>query len=65
MALFKFSMTLSSPFLNHFSVLQDPRKESHLKRHLLADILVLTILVVICGADNWVEVEEFGKEKQG
>ena len=62
-------MTLSSQFLSHFEVLQDPRKESHLKRHLLMDILVLTILAVICGAvicgaDSWVEVEEFGEEKE-
>jgi len=57
-------MTLSNQFLSHFEVLQDPRKESHLKRHLLTDILVLTILAVICGADSWVEVEEFGEEKE-
>jgi len=25
---------------------------------------VLTILAVICGADDWVAVEEFGKEKR-
>lgn len=57
-------MSLSNQFLSHFEVLQDPRKESHLKRHLLTDILVLTILAVICGADSWVEVEEFGEEKE-
>ena len=31
---------------------------------MLTDILVLTILAVICGADSWVEVEEFGEEKE-
>jgi len=31
---------------------------------LLTDILALTILAVICGADSWVEVEEFGEEKE-
>ena len=58
-------MTLSAQFLSHFESLTDPRKKNgHLKRHLLGDILVLTILAVICGADSWVEIEEFGEEKQ-
>ncbi len=58
-------MPLSSQFLSHFESLTDPRRKNPpLKRHLLSDILVLTILAVICGADNWVEIEEFGEEKQ-
>lgn len=58
-------MALSKSFLSHFSVLEDPRLESHRnKRHQLSDILVLTILAVICGAESWVDVEHFGQSKK-
>lgn len=57
-------MSLSTDFLIHFSELIDPRKNNHNKRHLLSDILVLTILASICGAETWTDVEEFGKAKE-
>lgn len=58
-------MALSETFLMHFSSLNDPRIENHRnKQHLLSDILVLTILSVICGADSWVDVENFGYAKE-
>lgn len=47
-----------------FSELDDPRKERHSSRHLLIDLLMLTILAVICGADSWVAVERFGHSKE-
>ena len=34
------------------------------KRHELEDVIVIAICAVICGADNWVEIEEFGRCKQ-
>ena len=43
--------------------LQDPRVD-RAKRHELLDIIVITLCAVICGADNWVEIEEFGKAKR-
>ena len=46
-----------------FSELTDPREEKHSKRHLLSDIMMLTILAVICGAESWVAVERFGHAK--
>ena len=33
------------------------------KRHLLEDIVVLAICAVLGGADDWVSIEAFGKEK--
>lgn len=57
-------MHLSDTFLSHFETLTDPRLPTHNKRHNLEDILVITILGVICGADNWVEISEFGCSKQ-
>ncbi len=41
----------------------DPRRE-HQKFHSLKDILVISICAVICGAEHWTEIEEFGVAKQ-
>ena len=49
--------------VEHFGKLQDPRME-RARRHELKDIIVITLCAVICGADNWVEIEEFGKAKE-
>jgi predicted transposase YbfD/YdcC len=57
-------MQLSQTFLRHFEVLDDPRISNHNKLHLLEDILVITILGVICGADNWVEINAFGTARR-
>lgn len=47
----------------HFGGLEDSRAALG-KRHQLLDIMVIAICGVICGADNWVEVEMFGKAKE-
>ncbi len=47
----------------HFSELKDPRME-RTKKHQLLDIITITICAVIGGADNWVEVAEFGVSKK-
>jgi predicted transposase YbfD/YdcC len=47
--------------LRFFGDLPDPR--AHNVIHKLHDIFVLAICAVICGADGWVEVEEFGRSK--
>ena len=57
-------MQLSETFLHHFKHLEDPRLPTHNLRHNLEDILVITILGAICGADNWVEICEFGRAKE-
>ena len=48
----------------HFGELKDPRVDRS-KRHWLVDIIAITICAVICGADNWVEIEDFGNAKHG
>lgn len=45
------------------SKVDDPRRE-HQKFHSLFDILVISICAVLCGADHWTEMEEFGEAKQ-
>jgi hypothetical protein len=46
--------------IEHFSIVEDPRDPSK-RRHLLIDILIVAITAVLCGADSWTEIEEFGK----
>ena len=46
-----------------FAQVQDPRME-RTKLHRLRDIIILAICGVLCGADGWVEIEEFGKAKE-
>src|SRR5436190_1884066 len=48
---------------DHFGSLPDPRME-RTRRHELLDILTIALCAVICGADSWVEVEQFGKAKR-
>ncbi|KAF0245756.1 MAG: ISAs1 family transposase [bacterium] len=43
--------------------IEDPRIE-RCKLHQLIDILVIAICAVICGAETWKEIEEFGKSKK-
>lgn len=47
----------------HVATLIDPRRD-HLKAHRLEDILTIALCAVICGADDWVEVETFGQAKE-
>jgi predicted transposase YbfD/YdcC len=47
----------------HFASLEDPRVE-RTKHHQLLAIITIALCAVICGADTWVDVEEFGKAKR-
>ncbi|MGD9895045.1 MAG: ISAs1 family transposase [Dehalococcoidia bacterium] len=49
---------------DHFASLPDPRIERS-KRHSLLDILTIALCAVLCGADSWVDVELFGRAKEG
>lgn len=53
---------MESP-LTHFSTLTDPRVE-RTREHRLDDILFIAIASVICGAEGWNDMEEFGKAKE-
>lgn len=46
----------------HFSKLEDPRLNRQ-KLHQLMDIIVIAICAVICGAEGWVDIENFGKAR--
>lgn len=45
--------------MEHFETLTDPRMERR-KLHKLYDIVLITIAAVICGCDEWNDIEEFG-----
>jgi predicted transposase YbfD/YdcC len=51
------------PLKAHFGELKDPRAQ-HRIEHLLIDIVLITICAVICGAETWVEIENYGIAKQ-
>lgn len=52
----------TASILQHFATIPDPRINRQ-KKHQLQDIFVIALCVVIGGADNWVEIEEYGWAK--
>ena len=54
---------LKRSVVKQFEALDDPRVKREPK-HLLVDILAISILAVLSGADNMVAVETYGKAKQ-
>jgi hypothetical protein len=53
---------MESP-LSYFRQLPDPRID-RCKEHLPEDIIFITIVAVICGAETWNEIEDYGKAKE-
>ena len=51
-----------SGIYRHFRDLPDPRGANRL--HSLSDMIVIAICAVICGADGWVQVEQFARAKR-
>ncbi len=47
----------------HFESLPEPRIDRQ-KRHELINLISITICAVICGAEAWTHVEEFGKARE-
>lgn len=47
----------------YFRNLQDPRR-AHRRLHLLHDILVIALCAVIAGAQDWQEIETFGRKRR-
>lgn len=55
---------IRTSFLVHFSELHEPRRTNKGNfRHLLSDILLLTVSAMLCGVNDWESVIEFGKEQ--
>ena len=47
---------------DHFRTLQDPRV-NRTKLHLLHDIITIAICAIVCNADGWEDIAEFGIAK--
>ncbi len=56
-------MTSDRSLLSHFSRLKDPRCAIK-QRHRLNDMIAIAITGVLCGADGWVQIAEFGNAKR-
>lgn len=56
-------MTEQIALMTYFADVNDPRRDQG-KRHLLSDMLPLTICAVLSGANTWVEIEEYGESKR-
>ena len=46
-----------------FGKIEDVRANNHNKRHELIDIIITAVLANICGANNYVEIEDFALAK--
>jgi predicted transposase YbfD/YdcC len=53
---------MKSP-VDYFTELTAPRVD-RTKDHLMEDIIFVTIAAVICGAETWNDIEQYGKSKQ-
>jgi len=49
--------------VQHFSKLKDPRR-AHRRLHLLQDIILIALCAVIAGAQDWQEIETFGRKRR-
>ncbi len=47
----------------HFKWIPDPRTGNN-KKHNLTEVIILSVLAVLCGAESWYEMEDFAKEKE-
>ena len=47
----------------YFSKLPDSRSRKN-QKHSFTDIIVLSIIAVICGAESWDDIEQFGNSKK-
>ena len=48
-------------FVSFFGELEDPRRDHATKLHQLIDIIAIAVLGVICGAQAFTEIEDFGR----
>jgi len=54
---------VADSIIEHFGDLDDPRRDN--RRHQLIDIVFITICAVICNAESWDDIEQFGHAKEG
>ncbi len=57
------SQKSSADFFTHFAELQDPRID-RTKQHKLLDVVFIAVCALLCGANDFVGMEKFGKAKK-
>lgn len=50
--------------LDYFAGLPDPRRDNENNRHQLIDIIAISILATICGAEHFTEMEDYGRANE-
>jgi hypothetical protein len=55
--------SMSAPSLLHYLSIISDFRQSWKVQHQLSDILFLVVYVVICGAEGWDEIEDFGQSR--
>jgi predicted transposase YbfD/YdcC len=53
----------SAALLEHFASLPDPRIARH-RWHKLSDIVLIAVCAVLCGAESYPAIEDFGQERE-
>jgi predicted transposase YbfD/YdcC len=53
-----------SKLVEALAAVPDPRRQCRNLRHRLVDVLVIGFCGVLCGSDDFVEIEEFGRAKE-
>jgi len=53
-----------SKLVKALAAVPDPRRQCRNLRHRLVDVLVIGFCGVLCGSDDFVEIEEFGRAKE-
>jgi len=56
-------MNKQSEILTYFRTMKDHRLDQK-KKHDMLDIITITIAAVLCGADDWYEIEEFAEIRE-
>lgn len=56
-----YHIPMNNIFIESFSQIQDPRVERH-KKHLLMDVIALTLFAIMSGAQTFDEIEDFGHD---
>jgi hypothetical protein len=55
--------TQDCSLISFLSIIPDPRIERK-RKHPLINVLVISVCAAICGAETWVEIEDFGEAKE-
>ena len=54
-----------SPLVTALAAVPDPRRQCKNLRHPLVDVLVVGFCGVLCGCEDFVDLETFGRKKEG